>query len=141
MDVEAVKEALREDSNFTYRGDPDVTLTPSRQQELIEVEGVLFVERGFFQFEEKRLYTMILQLNRNRLDYYTIYTRLSENYGEPDLFSPSRAVWESEAVRLSVEKPLTVKYVDRETFEGLVEAGEMERSQRELSREEFLEQF
>jgi hypothetical protein len=66
---------------------------------------------------------------------------LSENYGEPDLFSPSRAVWESEAVRLSVEKPLTVKYVDRETFEGLVEAGEMERSQRELSREEFLEQF
>jgi hypothetical protein len=141
MGVDTVKEQLQNDPHFAYRGDPDVTLTPDRQQQLIEAEGLLFVERGFFQFQEEELYIIILQLNRGRLDYYTMYTDLTEKYGEPDVFSPSQAVWENEEVRLSLEKPLTVKYVDLPVFESLVEAGEMERSQREISREDFLELF
>lgn len=141
MGVDAVKERLGEDPNFIYRGDPDVTLTPARQQELIEVEGTLFVERAFFQFEDEELYIIILQLNRRRLDYFTMYTDLEGKYGEPAVFEPSQVVWESDAVRMSLEKPLTVKYVARAVFEELVAAGEMERSQRDISREEFLEQF
>ena len=42
---------------------------------------------------------------------------------------------------MSLEKPLTVKYVSRPVFDSLVASGEMERSQRDLSREDFLEQF
>jgi hypothetical protein len=141
MGVDAVKERLREDPNFIYRGDPDVTLTPARQEELIEVEGTLYVERAFFQFEEEELYIIILQLNRSRLDYFTMYTDLEGKYGEPAVFEPSQVVWESDAVRMSLEKPLTVKYVARPVFEELVAAGDMERSQRDISREEFLEQF
>jgi hypothetical protein len=141
MGVDTVKEQLQTDPHFAYRGDPDVTLTPDRQQQLIEAEGMLFVERGFFQFQDQELYIIILQLNRGRLDYYTMYTDLAGKYGEPDVFSPSQAVWENEEVRLSLEKPLTVKYVDLAVFESLVEAGEMERSQREVSREDFLELF
>jgi hypothetical protein len=141
MDVDTVKNRLREDPNFSYRGDPDVTLTPSRQQQLIEVKGGLYIDRAFFQFEERALYIIILQLNRDRLDYYTMYTHLEGRYGEPAEFSPSRAVWESPEVRLSLEQPLTVKYVHRPVFERLVEAGEMERSRRDVSREAFVEQF
>ena len=141
MGVDAVKERLREDPNFIYRGDPDVTLTPDREQQLIEVEGTLFVDRAFFQFEEEELYIVILQLNRSRLDYFTMYTELEGKYGEPAVFDPSQVVWESEDVRMSLEKPLTVKYVSRPVFESLLAAGEMERSQRDLSREDFLEQF
>ena len=141
MGVGAVKDRLREDPNFIYRGDPDVTLTPDREQQLIEVEGTLFVDRAFFQFEEEELYIVILQLNRSRLDYFTMYTELEGKYGEPAVFDPSQVVWESEDVRMSLEKPLTVKYVSRPVFESLLAAGEMERSQRDLSREDFLEQF
>lgn len=141
MTVDTVKDRLREDPNFFYRGDPDVTLTPARQQQLIEVDGTLYVDRGFFQFEEEELYIIILQLNRERLDYFTLYTRLSGRYGEPVVFEPDQVVWESDSVRMTLEKPLTVKYVLRPVFDGLVAEGEMERSQREISREEFLEQF
>jgi hypothetical protein len=141
MNVETVKERLRKDPNFFYRGDPDVTLTPARQQELIEVEGTLYVERAFFQFEDEELYIIILQLNRERLDYFTMYTDLEAKYGEPAVFEPSQVVWESDEVRMSLEKPLTVKYVAQPVFEELVASGEMERSQRDISREEFLEQF
>jgi len=141
MGVDSVKERLRSDPNFNYRGDPDVTLTPDREQQLIEVEGSFFVERAFFQFEDEELYIIILQLNRSRLDYFTMYTELEGKYGQPAVFEPSQVVWESEAVRMTLEKPLTVKYVSRPVFESLVASGEMERSQRDLSREDFLEQF
>ncbi|NBF41087.1 MAG: hypothetical protein GVY14_11810 [Spirochaetes bacterium] len=141
MPVDTVKDRLRADSNFFYRGDPDVTLTPDREQQLIEVEGTFFVERAFFQFEDEELYIIILQLNRSRLDYFTMYTELEGKYGEPVFFEPSQVVWESEDVRMSLEKPLTVKYVSRPVFDSLVASGEMERSQRDLSREDFLEQF
>lgn len=141
LGVDTVKDRLRADPNFEYRGDPDVTLTPDREQQLIEVEGTFFVERAFFQFEGKELYIIILQLNRSRLDYFTMYTELEGKYGEPAVFHPSLVVWESDEVRMSLEKPLTVKYVWRPVFESLVASGEMERSQRDLSREDFLEQF
>ncbi|MFP4373405.1 MAG: hypothetical protein ACLFPO_03670 [Spirochaetaceae bacterium] len=141
MDIDTVKERLRTDPNFSYRGDPDVTLTPDREQRLIEVEGILFVERAFFQFEEEELFIIILQLNGRRLDYFTMFSELEAKYGEPAVFEPSQVVWESEEVRMTLEKPLTVKYVSRPVFDALVASGEMERSQLELSREEFLEQF
>jgi hypothetical protein len=141
MPVDTVKDRLRADPNFFYRGDPDVTLTPDREQQLIEVEGTFFVERAFFQFQDEELYIIILQLNRSRLDYFTMYTELEGKYGEPVFFEPSQVVWESEDVRMSLEKPLTVKYVSRPVFDSLVASGEMERSQRDLSREDFLEQF
>jgi hypothetical protein len=141
MEVDTVKERLQEDPYFFYRGDPDVTLTPDRNQQLIEVEGLVYVARGFFQFEEEQLYIIILQLNPERMDYYTMYTELSGKYGEPAVFTPSQVVWESEAVRLSLERPVTVKYVDRQVFDRLVEEGDLERSQRQISRERFLEQF
>ncbi|MFO7780746.1 MAG: hypothetical protein R6W94_03900 [Spirochaetia bacterium] len=141
MAVDTVKDRLRADPNFFYRGDPDVTLTPDREQQLIEVEGTLFVERAFFQFEEEELYIIILQLNGSRLDYFTMYTELEGKYGQPAFFEPSQVVWDSDDVRMSLEKPLTVKYVSRPVFDSLVASGEMERSQRDLSREDFLEQF
>ncbi|MGM0674963.1 MAG: hypothetical protein ACQETQ_09730 [Spirochaetota bacterium] len=141
MDVETVKERLLEAPDFSYRGDPDVTLTPDREQQLIEVEGIDFVDRAFFQFEDKELYIMIVHLNREQLDYFTMYTNLSSKYGEPAVFHPSHVVWESDDLRLSLERPLTVKYISRPVFERLVENGRMERSRRDLSREQFLEQF
>lgn len=141
MDIDTVKERLQEDRNFRYRGDPDVTLTPARDQQVIEVEGLLFVDRAFLQFHDGELYILILHLNRDRLDYYTLYTDFDAKFGEPTVFHPRQVVWESEEVRLSLERPLTVKYVLRPVFESIVAAGEMERSERDRSREEFLEQF
>ena len=42
---------------------------------------------------------------------------------------------------LSIERPLTVKYVDRSVFEEKQERGRAEEDLRELSRQRFLENF
>jgi hypothetical protein len=63
MDRDKVIAALKQDPIFNYRGPEDVSLLPSPNQSLIDVSGLSFVERGFFQFYEGKLWVMILILN------------------------------------------------------------------------------
>lgn len=99
------------------------------------------MERGAFHFDESVLYIVTLFLNRERLDYFTIYRTLEQKYGAPDGLTPERAVWQNEQTRMSLERPLTVKYVDLPRFEARIAEGEMETSLRTQARNAFLEQF
>jgi hypothetical protein len=141
MEVEQVKTLLTQDPLFDYRGDPDVSLLPQPPQTLVEVRGSSYVSRAYFQFQEGRLYVMILALNRDRLDYYTLYTTLSAKYGEPASLDPTEAAWLFPGLRLSLERPLSVKYIDTGVFEALQEEGKAEQDLRGLSEQRFLEQF
>jgi hypothetical protein len=141
MELEVVKELLQKDPLFAYRGDPDVSLLPQPQQTLIECEGTSYIRRAFLQFHERRLYILILALDPQRLDYYTMYSTLSGKYGEPDRLDPSEAVWEFEGLRLSLERPLSVKYIDTEVFDKLQDEAQAGEDLRALARDQFLEQF
>lgn len=136
-----VEQRLTESAAFRYRGEPDVSLIPLSDRRVIEAQGATFIERGFFQFNQDRLYIIILRLDRSQLDHYTMYTQLTRKYGEPDSLSPDEIVWEDESVRLSLERPLTVKYVAKAVFQDLMAEGQVEQSARSLSREQFVEQF
>jgi len=136
---EDVQELLESSSYFRYRGDPDVSLLPVGNRSVIETEGRSFIDRAFFQFSAEALYIIILQLNRTRMDHYSVYRTLTEKYGEPLRVSPREIVWQWEEVTLSLERPLTVKYVDRPVFEELRGQARAEQSLRELSRDQFLE--
>ena len=141
MELDTVKQLLQEDPLFAYRGDPDVSLLPQPQQTLIECEGTSYIRRAFFQFHERRLYIMILALDPERLDYYTLYATLSGKYGDPGRLDPSEAVWEFDGLRLSLERPLSVKYIDTGTFRQLQEEAEAGEDLRALAKDRFLEQF
>jgi len=141
MELDSVKAALREDPLFAYRGEPDVSLLPQPQQTLIEVAGPSYIRRAFLQFHERRLYILILALDPEKLDYYTLYSTLSDKYGPPDALDPASATWDFEGVRLSLERPLSVKYIDTAVFDRLQEESEAGRDLRELAKERFLEQF
>ncbi len=141
MSLDKVKEILRIDPFFDYRGDPDVSLIPSSEQRVIEANGVTFIRKGFFQFHEDRLYIIILQLDPRKMDYFSMYTNLKRKYGDQTELDPSEAVWDSADVRVSLERPLSMKYIDKPVFERLKEQGRMEESLQNLSRERFLELF
>lgn len=141
MEIEAVKENLKEDGYFHYRGEPDVTLLPRPNYSVIECEGASFIKRGFFQFHEKKLFIIILLLNNEKIGYYSLYTTLREKYGEPDYLDPEQMVWENEEVRMSLERPLQVKYIDRDVFETLKKEGEAEESMERVMRDRFLNEF
>lgn len=141
MTISEVEAALKKDPYFDYQGPPDVSMLSNPDENLIETNGYSFISRAFFQFHEKKLYTMILMLNPNEISYYTMYTTLVAKYGEPSSLSPEEVVWESADHRLSLERPLSVKYIDRSVFNRLKEAGKMKQTERSNSRDQFLNQF
>jgi len=141
MSLDQVKTALKADTLFRYRGDPDVSFLPQTSQYLIECEGTSFIRRAYFQFADGRLFIMILVLDEQKLDHYSMFSTLSAKYGPPTSLSPLEEVWQSDPVRFSLERPLTVKYVDNKTFAALLSQGGAQKDLEQLSREKFLEQF
>jgi hypothetical protein len=141
MGLDQVKSALKADPLFRYRGDPDVSFLPQTSQYLIECEGAAFLRRAYFQFADSRLFIMILVLDAQKLDHYSLFSTLTTKYGQPTSLSPEESVWLSEPVRFSLERPLTVKYIDNKTFAALLAKGGAQKDLDQLSREKFLEQF
>lgn len=136
-----VQDRLSEDVNFSYRGDPDVSLSLSDSQQVIDSRGRGYIERGLFQFHEDRLYVITLYLDRRRLDYFQLLNRLQERYGPPQDLDPRRTVWEDGRTRIELERPLTVRYLDLETFLERRSERETMRALEDVTREGFLEDF
>ena len=141
MSLDQAKQALKSDPLFLYRGDPDVSFLPQTKQYLIECAGASYLRRAYFQFSDARLYIMIFILDPQKLDHYSLFSAFSRKYGQPASLSPQETVWQSDTVRFSLERPLTVKYIDRAVFGSTLEAGKAPADLEQLSREKFIEQF
>ena len=141
LDIDEVKDALEADSNFLFRGDPDVSMLARPYEALIETEGMTFVARAYFQFHERKLYTIILELNADRMDHFTMYTTFVDRYGDPDYLDPNEVIWDFGEIRLSLERPLRIKYVDVPVFEDILASERQVESLNRVSRDGFLDQF
>lgn len=141
MSMAEVQEALKADSLFFYRGEADVSLLPRPNETLLEVSGLDFVRRAFFQFHEDRLFVMIFAMNEKKIDHYSIFTTMTGKYGRPSSLSPSESVWLSEITRVAIERPLAVKYIDMTVFNQLKEAGAALESWENILRQDFLRDF
>ncbi|UTC58573.1 hypothetical protein ABK01_10065 [Treponema sp. OMZ 305] len=141
MNIDAVKETLKQDPVFGYRGERDVSLLPTENRSLIESAGSYFISRSWFQFYQDNLYTMIFKLNTDTIDYYSVYSKFCEKYGEPTSINPQRAVWEDEHTRVVIERPLIVKYIDLTVFNELISQSTTEKAAAETNRQNFIDGF
>ncbi|MBR1537659.1 MAG: hypothetical protein IJ630_12075, partial [Treponema sp.] len=128
---------------FGYRGERDVSLSPSDGQFLIETDGsksgYSFLARCWFQFSDDKLYIITLNLDRTKVDHYSVFSKLCEKYGNPDELSPQKSVWKDDNVIFSLEKPLTLKYVDARTFNSKKDSSNVEKTTAEKAKDDFLD--
>lgn len=146
MSLQETKNALLKDSDFGYHGDRDVSLIPNTQQTLIETDseyglGSNFLQHCYFQFAEDKLYIITININPDRMDYYSIFTTLCEKYGQPDALNPQMATWQNDDVTMTLEKPLTLKYVDNNIFNSVKTSSNVPLSGTEMTREQFLDEL
>ena len=141
MNIDAVKEALKADAVFGYRGERDVSMLLTENRSLIESAGSYFISRSWFQFYKDNLYTMIFKLNTDTVDYYSVYSKFCEKYGEPASINPQRAVWEDGHTRVVIERPLIVKYIDLTVFNELISQSTTEKAAAETNRQNFIDGF
>jgi hypothetical protein len=141
MELESLKEALIADEFYQFRGDRDVSFLPLSNEDLIETFGTSFVQHAAFQLREEKLYIFTLKLNTRLVDHYSVFTTFVERYGQPNYLDPQEAVWESDTTRVSIERPLTVKYIDKDLFNDMLFNSRVVESREVQQREEFLNGF
>jgi hypothetical protein len=149
MSLEDLKSALQGDGLFHFRGDRDVSLLPSsvrargspEEQSLVETTGPSFIRRAFFQLRGGELFIMAFALNTALVDHYSVFTGFVKKYGEPMSLSPKEAVWETGDTRIAIERPLTVKYIDKRIFNEIIENSALVESGEVRRRQEFLDEF
>jgi hypothetical protein len=141
MSFDEVSAALTANPAYGYKGEPDVSLFQSPNRTLIETAGPRnsVFQRSWFHFYEDKLYIILLALNSTQTDHYSLFSTLRAKYGDPQTLNPEKSVWEDGAVTLSLERPLTLRYVDAPVFRQLAEAAGVEQSTAEYLREQFLE--
>ena len=138
MSRDEVIAELKADPLFAWRGPEDVSLLPSPNQSLIEVSSLSFIRRAFFQFDSNKLWVIILELADDRVDHYGIWTSLVAKYGQPTSLDPSASTWEDGKVRMSLERPLTLRYLDLAEFAKIKGESSAKVSVEELDRRSFL---
>ena len=146
MSLKEAKVQLLKNSDFGYSGDRDVSLLPGDARILIETNatggrGSPFLTQCWFQFYNEQLYIITINLNTQKTDYYSMFTTLRNKYGEPAEVDPQKAVWRSSEITMMLEKPLSVKYIDNETFDMLKTASTIEKSFEEKNQKDFLDEF
>jgi hypothetical protein len=141
MNLDDLKQRLTSDGLFRFRGDRDVSWLPQRDQSLVETTGSSFIKRAYFQLRDGNVFIMAFSLNTVLIDHYSMFTRFVEKYGEPDYLDPHQAVWENEDTRLAIERPLTVKYIDKRVFNDIIDESSIETSRELQLRQDFLDEF
>ena len=147
--LEELKNAIRNDGIYNFREDRDVSFLPSDQEQtLVETQGFSFVRRAFFQLRYGEVFIMSFTLDTSLVDHYSVFTAFLNRYGEPASLNPREAVWETETTRVSIERPLTVKYIDKHNFdmfrrspEEILVGPSADGARELLNRNEFLEGF
>jgi len=132
---------LRASQFFIFNEDQDISRIPNSTNALITVAGEIHIESAFFQFDQERLISIQFILDTAIIDHFSIYTFLQNKYGEPQELNPTIIAWESESVRLSLEKPLIIKYIDLQFFTSQREERTIQRSEREERINAFLEEL
>ena len=141
MSLDDLKTNLAEDGLFNFRGDRDVSFLPAREQSLVETTGSSFVKRAFFQLRDGAVFIMAFSLNTDIMDHYSVFTQFTEKYGEPSFLDPREAVWEDGDTRIAVERPLTVKYIDKNIFNDILDESNLIESRQVRLRQDFLNEF
>jgi len=141
MGLDNLKEALQKDKLFNFRGDRDVSFIPTREESLVETTGSSFVRRAFFQLRDGELFIMSFTLDTGLMDHYSMFTNLVAKYGQPSFLDPKEALWETDDTLIILERPLTIKYIDKKVFTDIISESSLIQSRRVKERQEFLDEF
>ena len=141
MPLEELKTALAADTAFVFRGDRDVSFLPDSNQNLVDSAGRDIIKRAFFQIKDDAVFVMTFEMNTEKMDHYSVFTTFSAKYGSPIQINPQQSWWENDETRIYIERPLTVKYIDKNVFDIIVSESHLAESEAIIQRQEFLEEF
>lgn len=120
MGQDEIEEELSNSSEFNIIREEILSVRMEPDTDIISTEGYGFVTRAYFHFNNEKLFQIYLIIDEQKVGYYPILKTYINKYGNPSSFSPDRAVWENNEVMVILEKPCTLKYVDKKVWDSLL---------------------
>jgi hypothetical protein len=80
-------------------------------------------------------------MNKEKIDHYSIFKTLTEKYGEPQSVTPQKSVWKNDEITMTLEKPLTLKYINNKIQDQLQQYSTIQKSAEEMTQQMFLDQL
>jgi hypothetical protein len=145
MSMDEVKETIKDDSLLKNVREEVLSVGIEPDKEILTVYGDRrnggYVEKAYFQFNEDKLFYIYLELSQKKVGYYSLLKSMTDKYGNATNLEPKKASWENDSVRIQIEKPCVLKYVDVKTWDSLssMEADMEARKIEKIEREKFLE--
>ena len=137
-----VKDKLKKDNQlFNYKEEDVVFDESSRSKNIISSLGYGFLKNAVFQFNKEKLYTMSFYLDSSKIDYFSLSKSFKDKWGIPSEVTPNNFMWENNSVRILLEKPLIVRYIDLSVLKEEKEAEKQNKTTKEEDRQEFLKLF
>lgn len=109
------------------------------EKSILSVEGRGFIDMAYFYFsEDDILVSFSLFLKDEYISYGTVFSDFQNKYGR-SVLTPEEAKWADGNVSISVEQPLSIKFVLEEYIPS--NEGEVQKEELVLDREKFLDYF
>ncbi len=138
MTMSAVKDLISKSQEFDSVREEVLTIRTEPDREIITVKGRGFVKRGYFHFNEDKLFHIYLIMNDSKIGYYNLLKGLTEKYGNPNDLDPKRAIWKNQTARVVIEKPSVVKYTSIPVWESLGSNDLADRNVLQINRDDFI---
>lgn len=138
MSRDEVSALLGKSYDFYDNRNEVLTIRLEPDQEIITAEGRGFINIGYFHFHEDQLFQIFLTFNE-KVGYYTLLKRLTDKFGDPTKVDPKNAYWESETVRIVIEKPGKIKYLYLPVWNTLLGSDLSERKVLDQQRDNFVD--
>ena len=138
MNKEQVISQLKKESIFDTSDQEKLTFRNEPDKEILKTNGVNFIKMAYFHFHNNVLYQITLDIDQNKLSYNDILMTLQNKYGKPINFSPGTADWENDAVKLSLQRPVMIKYYSIKIIKEILDETKEPLNFYKISREKFL---
>lgn len=110
----------------------DIDLSTEETKNIVEIVENKYFKNGYFLFKDDKLYSIIIMLQSNQADFLEMLETLNEKYSKGSFINASTVSWENSNIKLTLERPATVKYtlMDNNTnnTEVISEEGSMRKS-------------
>jgi hypothetical protein len=121
MDLSKAREILKKDRLLEIDVRSDFGDLDEEPYHVLKARNVPYIKSIYYQFGttasvKRKLFAIIIHFNHRYNDFYRLLNKMKKKYGEPDLHTPTSASWYNSKIKIILNSPSTVKYIEIELY-------------------------
>lgn len=121
MSLKKVREILKKDRLLEIDIRTDFGDLDEEPYHVLRARNVPYIKSVYYQFGttqsvKRKLFAIIIHFNKRYNSFHMLYNKMKKKYGEAKLLTPRMAIWENTKVKIMINSPSTVKFIDLKLY-------------------------